>query len=165
MSTRGSLVFITIMVLSMIMVILTAAQWPYMQAKVLPLVVGGLTFVLSVWQLVKELSTKKKGKQADEKQASEINSLGESTSFEGESTRGWLIEGSWVVALFLGVYVLGYAISIPAYAFAYAKVKGAKLLTAIIWAIALTAVCYVLFQFVIGISMINGLLFEWLGLF
>lgn len=164
MRTRGSLIFITIMVLSLIIIIFNAVQWTFIQAKLLPLVIGVLTLILSVWQLVKEAVTKKINQQVDDRQVGEIISLGESTSFEGESTRGWLIEGSWVVALFLGVYVLGYAIGVPAYALAYSKVKGAKWLRAIIWAIALTAVCYILFEFVLQVSMLNGLLFEWLEL-
>jgi hypothetical protein len=77
---------------------------------------------------------------------------------KAENRRLWPVFG-WVAGLCLAIYLLGFYISIPVFAFAYLKWRKRSWLAAVIFAVALLAASYAIFAIGLKVPLYKGLIF------
>lgn len=121
-------------------------------AIALPLAMSSLIFVLAVIGLIGELRTRDTTKsKADAGTQATQKAAVESRRF------GWAL--SWVLGLFLGVYLLGFTIAIFVFTLAYLKWRGRAWPVAVIFAIGTSAVIYGIFELGLRSQLYPGLVF------
>ena len=129
--------------------IIQSLTFRYWESMVLPLGVSIIIFILAAVQVARELLKQREAaaKETAEKSESKI-----------ESRRLFLTLG-WVSGFCLAIYLFGFYISIPVFAFAYLKWRKRSWLVAIIFAIALLAFSYVVFSIGLKAPLYKGLIF------
>lgn len=157
MKIRGSSYFYIVIMVIMLVVIGLSLGMEYFESKLLPLIIGGIVFVLAAVGLRKEILV------GDEHEATVTE--GDETRREetGVSWRGYLLAGAWVAGFFLAIYLLGFIIAIPLFILSYMKAHGTRWLLAIIFAILTPLLIYGLFELALRVVLYRGLLFTWLG--
>ena len=157
MKMRGSSYFYIVIMVIMLVIIGLSLRMEYIESKLLPLIIGGLIFVLAAVGLRREILA------GDEREATVAG--GETTRREeaGGGWRGYLYTGAWVVGFFLAIYLLGFIIAIPLFIFSYMKSYGTRWLVAIIFTILTPLLIYGLFELTLHVILYRGLLFTWLG--
>ena len=140
----GSYFLIFVMALSLA-IALGSITLRYQSTKILPMIVGGLIFVLAAIALIRDLLSKKDTRGPEE---------------ETPLTAYWRT-GTWVVVFALAIYLLGFLISIPLFIILYLKRHGTGWLKSIIIGAVTTAVLYSAFEIALKIDLYRGLLFSW----
>lgn len=122
------------------------------KARFVPLVIGIPALVLAAYQLQSDWRKPVK---------SESDLEGANNS---EKTRRELGSGLWVVGCFVLIWLVGFTIGLPVYAYAYAKVRGKEgwLISLVPAAIAFL-VLWVLFVNFLHIPLYQGILFDLLA--
>ncbi len=152
MKLKGSAYFLIFVLLVMLVIIVSAIRMEYFEAKLLPLLVGSVVFILAAVRLRAEILP---GSQP----------LG---TTEGKETipREWLryLTGvGWLAGFSLAIYLMGFVISTIIFCLAYMRLHKVRWLIAITSTILMTAFVYGLFELALGIQLYRGLLFSWLG--
>ena len=153
---RGSSYFFIVLMVMALVVIVPSLGLEDMKSQLLPIMMGGIVFVLSAVALVRELLAKDKP---------EVTATGGEKSGReeaGEGLRGHLPIGAWVVGFVLGIYLLSFMIAIPIFILAYMKSHGVGWIRAIIFAVLIAAIVYGVFEFALQVELHRGLLFIWL---
>jgi hypothetical protein len=136
----------------------TSLSYVPIKVKLLPSLASGLVLVLSVVLLGLELSAAHRNKtKAD----------GEYTDEDGEAISplpGNLISFAWLVGLVIGIYLIGFLISIPIWIIAYLKVRGKGWLMSLALATGTTAIIYILFIVLLQADLYEGIVFKILDL-
>ena len=158
MKLKGSAYSLIVIMVLMLVVIAASLRMEEFQAKMLPITYGIIGFVLAAIGLTNELTVKKRTKVT-----TTGDKTGEAEQAE-ESGRGLLMAGTWIVGLFLGLYLLGIMLALPIYFFSYMKTHGVSWLTTIVFTIVIPAFIYILFVVVLEVRLHPGLIFIWLGL-
>jgi len=127
----------------MIAVIVTAAGYPYLRAKMAYLAIGGFALLLIIIQLVKELRTTSPKKEGF-----------------GDRLPTYGVELGWLIGLFVGVYLVGFIISPFIFATGYLKTHGVGWFRSILVAVILAVVVYLLFVFLLELDLYPGLILE-----
>ena len=117
----------------------------YWESMVLPLGISIIIFILAAVEVVREL--RRWGEKGVEKSESKI-----------ENRRLVLIFG-WAAGFCLAIYLLGFYISIPLFAFTYLKWRRRSWLVAVVFAIALLAFSYLVFAVGLKVPLYKGLIF------
>ena len=95
--------FLIFILLVSLALIIRSIAFPYLESKLLPLIIGGIVFVLTAVALIMELRAKEKPKRVRE-------------PWEGEELElrqyGWT--GAWLGGYALAIYLLGFIIATPA---------------------------------------------------
>jgi len=144
MNIKGSTYFLILILAVTGFVIISSLTMKAFSSKLLPLVIGGATFILAALQLAKELKNAK-------------------TLAEGEMTatgpvwRGYLIAGVWIGGFFFSIYLLGFMIAIAWFILVYMKKHGTSWLTSMIYAGATTAAVYGLFEYLMKVELYRGI--------
>ncbi len=86
------------------------------------------------------------------------NSAAKDSKPKAENRRLGLIFG-WAAGFCLAIYLLGFHIAIPFFAFAYLKWRGRSWLTAAVFAVALLAFTYAVFDVSLKSPLYRGLIF------
>ena len=156
MKLKGNtILFIAILVI-MLAVIVSSLLMEYFESKLLPLMTSSAIFILAamgLWRdIVKEYRPKEKVTEDDTGQREK----------DGEGWHGYLINASWIGGFALGVFFLGYFVTIPLFILFYMKRLGTSWRIATAFAVLTPLLLYFLFQLALQVEMYPGLLFKWL---
>ena len=113
--------------------IIQSLTFRYWESMVLPLGISIIIFILAAVEVVRELW--RRGEAAAEE------ATAEDSGAKAENRRLGLILG-WATGFCLAIYLLGFYISIPVFAFAYLKWRRRSWLVAVIFAVALLVFSY-----------------------
>jgi len=123
------------------------------ESKLLPVLIGGIVFLLAAAGLANELCSQKPPKAPA--------SVG--GALDRENWRGYLIHFGWVVGFLLGICCVGYLLAMPIFLFCYTKRLGSSFSVATASALAVSAFIYVSFELVLDVKLYRGLLFSLLN--
>ena len=151
MKIRPSSYFLIAILLGVLAVILWSATFRYIETKLLPLIIGGLVFILAAIELKRELSSKREPSKAMEQQGKAV--------VEKDVFRKHVSVAAWIGGFFLAIYSLGFAIAIPLFVFSYLKSHGRGWVIAISLAAIMALFAYGVFERLLGIQLYRGLIF------
>ena len=126
-----------------------------------------IRYIMNNWRMVKLGTTQaqrklffnlQKEKELLERRGAAARETAEDSGAKAENRRLGLILG-WAAGFCLAVYLLGFYISIPVFAFAYLKWRRRGWLAAAIFAIALLAFSYAVFAIGLKVPLYKGLIF------
>lgn len=127
----------------------------YWESMLLPLFVSCLIVILSLTQLIRELTLNSRITDIEAKlPRTRINS-NISLKLLG------LIIG-WTVAFALCVYIFGFYVTIPIFTFYFLKWYRRRVFTSIIFSCAILAFTYLAFELLLKIPLYPGLIFEYI---
>ncbi|MBI4320881.1 MAG: tripartite tricarboxylate transporter TctB family protein [Chloroflexi bacterium] len=145
---------IAIAMLAMTIVSLREAS---LEAKLLPVVIGTVVFLLAIVELSSALMHRRKsGASVPEDELTE-------GSIARVSLRAYLVSYAWVIGFVLGIYLLGFVIAIPLMIVAYMRRHGATWVAGVATAILTVALLYSVFDLALRIGLYRGLVLDWLG--
>ncbi|MBI5444643.1 MAG: hypothetical protein HY900_25940 [Deltaproteobacteria bacterium] len=126
-----------------------SAGYPLLQAKIVPMLVGGTLLLLCLVQLLGELAGKRPARTGER---------------EGEpAARALLREGLWLVGFCAAIYLLGFLTGLAGYSAGYARARGAGWGPALGLGASLAVLCYVLLIRLMQTDLYPGLLPRALG--
>jgi hypothetical protein len=152
MKIKGSFWVAIFFLLLGIFGIVQSLTFRYWESMVLPLAISSLLFILAAVEVGKELLHQNNREAAVEKKTGKegLNKI--------EIRRlGWVF--SWAAGFSLAIYLLGFYIAIPVFAFAYLKWRRRSWLAAIIFALAILAFTYGVFEIGLKAPLYKGLIF------
>ena len=127
-----------------------ALAMEHSSAKMIPLIIGSLSFGIAAIGLARVLWGKTKPETIDE------------TGGEEEATESWrqyLAVGALGVGFYLVIYLLGFFIAIALFIPSTMKFRGTSWLVTIIFTIITPAIIYGLFELALRVELYRGLLF------
>ncbi len=145
---RGSFWFAVFFLALGLFGIIESLTFIYWESMALPLVVSIIIFILAGVEIAREWQ---RGKAEAARAAKESDT-------KAANRRLWPIFG-WAAGFCLAIYLLGFYISIPVFAFAYLKWRKRSWLAAAAFAIALLAFSYVVFAIGLKVPLYKGLAF------
>jgi hypothetical protein len=146
---RGSFWFAVFFLALGLFGIIESLTFVYWESMALPLFVSSAIFVLAAVEVAREWRGDEGKKAAG---------AAEESDTKAENRRLWPIFG-WAAGFCLAIYLLGFYISIPVFAFAYLKWRKRSWLAAVIFAIALFAFSYAVFTIGLKVPLYRGLVF------
>ncbi len=141
--------YIAVMAIMLVFIGLSLGM-EYFSAKVIPLIIAGLSFGLAAIGLTREIWGKARPEIINE------------TVGGAEATESWpqyLIIGAWGAGFFLAIYLLGFFIAIALFILSSMKFRGTRWWVAILFTIITPAFIYGLFELTLQIELYRGLLF------
>ena len=129
--------------------IIQSLTFGYWESMVLPLAISIIISILAAVEVARELLKRREAGQ---------EATAEDSGAKAERRRLGLILG-WAAGFCLAVYLLGFYISIPVFAFAYLKWRRRSWLAAVIFAAALLAFSYAVFAIGLKVPLYKGLIF------
>ncbi|OGA12966.1 MAG: hypothetical protein A3G25_02075 [Betaproteobacteria bacterium RIFCSPLOWO2_12_FULL_63_13] len=132
-------------------VIAYSLTYPYLESKLLPVLVGSILFILTGIQLIKELRLPEDTSAPMMERAPEYGLIECAPS------------AAWIVGLCLAIYLFGFMASIPVFVIAYIKSHGRGWSMAIGVAASLTAFIYVVFIELLQVDLHPGLFMDFLS--
>ncbi len=152
MKIKGSLYVAIFFLLLGLYGIIQSLTFRYWESIVLPLAMSSLIFVMAAVEVVKELRRQDKRETAIEgKPQTE-------TKTRVEMSRLSLVFG-WAAGFSLAIYLLGFLIAVPLFAFSYLKWRGRSWLTATIFAVVMLGFIYGAFELGLKAPLFKGLIF------
>ena len=149
MKVKGSLWLTVFFLLLGLFGITQSLTFGYWESMVLPLAISSLIFILASVEMARELrrrQTTGEGKVAKE-------------SPGNAQLKGLGVVFGWAGGFALGVYLLGFYIAAPLFAFSYLKWRRRSWLVAAAFAIAVLALIYVVFAVALKTPLYRGLIF------
>jgi hypothetical protein len=146
---RGSLCAAIFFLLLGLYGIIQSLTFRYWESIVLPAAMSSIIFVMAAVEVSKELH--RQGKQEKVKAGTEVKN-------RIELRRFGLVFG-WAAAFMLGIYLLGFLIAVPLFAFTYLKWRGRSWLTAALFAVVMLAFIYGAFELGLKAPLFKGLIF------
>lgn len=150
MKLKGSFWFAVFFLALGLFGIIQSLTFGYWEAMSLPLFVSIVIFILAAVEVAREWRGDK-GEKAAARAA-------KGSETKAENRRLGLIFG-WAAGFCLAIYLLGFYISIPVFAFAYLKWRKRSWLAAVVFAIALLAFSYAVFAIGLKVTLYKGLIF------
>ena len=145
-----------LLVLFFAIVFVFALRWEWRTA-LMPAVAAGFGMLFGVIEIVK--ATSKQKTVGETKQTKQYTG---DLTYEAVSLHQGIIFFAWVGAFFLGVFLLGFHISIPLFAFLYLKIEGkASWLLSILLPLSLLGFVLVVFDWLMDIAWGKPLLLSW----
>jgi hypothetical protein len=142
--------YMAVMVIMLVFIGLSL-RMEYFSAKVIPLIIAGISFGLAAIGLAKEVWGK-----ARTELIGEMGGGAEAT----ESWGRYLVIGAWGAGFFLAIYLLGFFIAITLFILSSMRFRGTRWWVAILFAIITPAFIYGLFELALQIELYRGLLFS-----
>ena len=141
-----------------------ALTWRFIEDKLLWLIISGILIIMVVAELIKDIRARPKT-EAPVSTEVELEEGPVETELEKETgakveRRRLITALGWLVGFFVTIYVMGYLIAIPAFAFSYVKVQGRSWLKSAVFAILLLAVLYAMFVLGLKVRLYKGLIFS-----
>ncbi len=152
MKMKGSLGVAVFFLLLGIFGITQSLTFGYWESMVLPLAISSLILILAAVELGKELMRWRERKAVTARETTKDSKP------KAENRRLGLIFG-WATGFCLAIYLLGFHIAIPFFAFAYLKWRGRSWLTATVFTVALLAFTYAVFDVSLKSPLYRGLIF------
>ena len=129
--------------------IIQSLTFGYWESMVLPL---GISIIISILAAVEVVRGLLKQREAAAKETAK-----DSETRAGNRRLGLIL--GWAAGFCLAVYLVGFYISIPVFAFAYLKWRRRSWLVAVIFAVALLAFSYAVFAIGLKVPLYKGLVF------
>ena len=145
MKLKPSSYFTMVIMAVSLAIVLRALTFEYQSIKMLPIIIGGIVFVLATISLVRDLLSKKETRGPEEE----------------TSLRTYWRTGTWIAAFALAIYLLGFIIAIPLFILSYLKWHGRRWLIAMGIAGVTTVFIYVAFELSLRVQLYRGLLLTW----
>jgi hypothetical protein len=150
MNVRPSSYFVIATLIFGIGIIIYSLTYPYLESKLLPIIIAGVLLILAAIQLGKEL-------RADGRNGGEAAPEEEAKSYP-------LVKGApsaaWIIGFCLGLYLLGFLVAVPLFVFSYMKSRGRGWAVSVIVPVILTACIYLIFTTFLQVRLSSGLLFD-----
>ena len=132
--------------------IIQSLTFRYWESMILPLAISIIIFILAAVEVARELRRRGEGEAATEKKP------GSGIKDKFDARRLGVVFG-WAASFCLAIYLVGFYISIPVFAFAYLKWRRRSWLVAVIFAVALLAFSYAVFAIGLKVPLYKGLIF------
>ena len=128
---------------------------PYIQSKILPLVLSGSILILAAAGLWKDTRRKDMAATAvpDVEKGNELKL----------NWQGYLGVVGWTAGFSLSIFLLGFLVSMPVYIFLYMKTHNISWFISTLSATLATAIVFLGFQTLLRVELYPGLLFTWLN--
>ena len=147
--------YILIVIISVMAVCLVIASgYEYLQARLAPMLVGGVIVILCVAELIKDLRARR-APATPPKEPAKVETREEFGSYQKEA--------AWMVGFFLGIYLVGFVVGIAAYTALYAKVHKARWTTSIILGVLTAGLSDLLFSYLGETELYPGIILQHLG--
>ena len=128
----------------------------YLGSKLLPLIISTSAIVLAGIGIAKNTAG------INSKKTIVIQNGGTNEKESRESWRRYFFTFYWLIGLLVAVYFIGFTISVPLFIFCYMKGHRTRWKTAIISAILVGGIIYGVFGLLLGINMLEGIIFDFL---
>ena len=158
---RGGVLIPAVLIILMGVCVAAASQYPYLQAKLVPLMVCGVIAILSVVQLVGELRAR--GRTSVPRRIALYDADDDEANRE-ISFRAYLTEGAWMVGFLLLVYAIGFLAGIGVFTAAYAGLHKSRWSIAVALGGCMAALSYLLFAYLVDGELYPGILLRLAGL-
>ncbi|MFH1002703.1 MAG: tripartite tricarboxylate transporter TctB family protein [Chloroflexota bacterium] len=155
MKLKPSTWFAIFILLLMVIIIIVSLNYERRELKLMPIIVASGVLVLSVMVLWQE--TKVKDRLPSAKQ----EGVPEGGATQGAGRRLSYTMG-WIIALFLGVYLIGLLAAILLFIASYMKVNGWSWRVSLIFSAATTAILYGVFELGLKAGLYRGLIYLFL---
>jgi hypothetical protein len=152
MKIKGSLGVAIFFLLLGIFGIVQSLTFRYWESMVLPLAISSLIFILATVEVGKEL------RRRDDRETAVEGKPNTESKNKIEIRRLGLVFG-WAAGFSLAIYLLGFHIVVPLFAFAYLKWRRRSWLAASIFAVAMLAFTYGVFELGLKAPLYKGLIF------
>ena len=157
MKMRADTYFLMALMAAMLVAIWDSLRAEQVYAKLVPLMLSSVIFVLAAVALVRSFLPKSRtGIETEQGDTDE----GEEA---GGTPRGYMIAGLWTVGFFLGIYLLGLILAIGLFVFSYTKSHGTGWLVSVVLTVFTLGFAYGIFELALRVGLYQGLLFMWLG--
>ena len=133
-----------------------AFTYPYLQARIVPMLVAGIIMLLAIVELVKGLCSRTAPITPKEEGQTEGN--------EEIDLRGSLVQGAWMVGFLLVIYLVGFAAGIALFTAVYARAHRTTWPTSIGLGVFMAVLSYVLFSYLVEAELYPGIILRGLGL-
>lgn len=157
MKMKADTYFLMVIMATMLVAIWDLLRIEQVYAKLVPLILTSVIFVLATVALVKSVLPKSRTDIA----------VVQGDTDEGEeargSLRGYMAAGLWTVGFVLGIYLLGLTVAIGLFVFSYTKSHGTGWLMSAILTVFTLGFAYGIFEIGLRMRLYKGLLFIWLG--
>ena len=140
--------------LLMMAIFFASLQLEYLDAKLMPMLISAVGFVLAAIGVGREIWCKEVTRV--------IAETGQTQEQSKKLLRRYLYEGAWFVGFGVAIYFTGFLVAIPLFTISYLKVHGRKWLTSVTIGAVMTSL-YPLFAYVFGVDLYPGLILELIG--
>jgi len=150
---KGSLLIAIFFLLLGLYGLIQSLMFEHWESVALPAIVSGIIIAMATVEVGKELySLRKSGTPSADLKLPVI-------AVNTTELRRFGLITAWVAAFMLGVYLFGFHIAIPVYAFSYLKWRGKHLLIAGIFALAMLGFVYGVFELGLKAALFQGIVF------
>ena len=153
MKMTGSAYFLVVIIVIMAVVFGVSVNMEFRDLKLLPLVLSIFVFVLASVALIRELRSED-GSTEEEVRKAGVGVL--------QIIRPHLIGYSWLAGFFVAIYLFGFLVATPMLVLSYMRTHNGGWLTAIGLGLLLPVFAYLVFDFLLGIDLYQGVVFAWL---
>lgn len=153
MRIKGSLLVAIFFLLLGIYGLIQSLTFEYWESVALPAIVSGVIIVMATIEVGKELYSMGKRGTISADLNLPIETMGTA------ELRRFVFITVWVAAFMLCIYLFGFRISIPVYAFLYLKWRGKHLFIAAIFALAMLGFVYGVFELGLKAPLFQGIVF------
>ena len=149
MQRKTGLYFLVSLITIMLIILIVSLNFRYLEAKLLPMIVAGITLILACIELYRESS--KQQEQGSEQDA---------TFGFREIIKKSLFEAAWMMGLLFAVFLFGFLLAIPAFIFFYLKMHQKPWIISIVISIVTATILYGSFQYLLHADLYQGIIFE-----
>jgi fatty acid desaturase len=158
MKIKPKSIFLIIILLLMLFSIGTSISFRRYEAMLAPLLLSITIFILGLIELVREMRTEDKVLQPSEEDE-ELPPSVVAGAVKGSEMGRFAVALGWIGGFALGIYVIGFFLSILVFAVSYLKVRGRSWLSSAAFAVIFTAVLYAIFAVGFKAQLYRGLVF------
>jgi hypothetical protein len=153
----GHSYFLIVLMIVILILGIYVLTYTRIQTKLMPAIICGLAFILAANELRKELTGHKTMRVSTEVEVSETE---DGRILKGKEEFLEYIYGFlWVIGFVVGVYLVGFLISIPIFIFAYMVTHGRKWLAAFATAAIMDILLYGIFIYLLKADFFPGIFF------
>jgi sterol desaturase/sphingolipid hydroxylase (fatty acid hydroxylase superfamily) len=152
---RKDSLFYLILLIGLAAAFVTTLGYPS-RARLFPIIVISLCGVFVLWALVKMFIARHKASSLDEYRQKNEKTLKPDEGYRRQS----IFAFAWIGAFVLLLWLLGFVVGLPLFAFAYIKTYEEGWRLAIISTIIIFLITYVVFAVLLKIPLYEGLLFR-----
>jgi hypothetical protein len=131
-----------------------ASGYTYLQAKIVPILVGGVILILALMELIKELRAGKASAALNKKPLE---------AEPEEHFHAYLREAAWMVGFCAMIYLVGFLVGIVVFTAAYAKAHKTGWSTSLLLGIGMAGTSYLLFSYLTENELYLGLIWQLFG--
>jgi hypothetical protein len=158
---KGGTIILVVLILGMALCLVTSASYPFLQAKIMPMIVCGVILLLSIVELARDVSGRNKAPTPKRRALSDDD---EEEVDRETGTAAYLKEGAWMVGFFLIIYAVGFIAGIAIFTTVYAGVRKTRWPIAVGMGVTMAVVSYILFAYLVNTELYAGIIPRAFGL-